>query len=188
MKIFSIAFLITILVEFGLATALTRTGPPTDPRQPRAAAPRAIGGIKRNIPYRDANPILEALRDDLLPAELRDKTAAQRERLWPTWVSQRDAEIRARLERGDEDSIVNFLLFGVTFTKRPRIKLAEILGNVPAGLELLQGRIDDLARAAASPGSNERLQFVGRVLRRKGHDPATAAGKERTRGYLRELT
>src|SRR5437660_4422756 len=34
--------------------------------------------------------------------------------------SKRDAEIRARLAAGDEDSVVTFLLFGVSFTSQPR--------------------------------------------------------------------
>src|SRR4029453_15168273 len=62
------------------------------------------------IPYAVAKPILEQLRPSL-PAELAGRPAAQIESIWADWVSRRNLETRARLERGDEDSIVNFLLF-----------------------------------------------------------------------------
>jgi len=38
--------------------------------------------------------VLEALRDDLLPAELRGKSAAELEAAWPEWVRRRDAAIK----------------------------------------------------------------------------------------------
>ena len=66
-------------------------------------------GDLKNIPYADAKPLLETLREDLIPGELRARTPTERQSVWPRWLSQRDREIRARLERGDEDSIVNFL-------------------------------------------------------------------------------
>src|SRR6266496_4320259 len=79
---------------------------------------------RADIPYADAKPILDTLKADLLPAQLRALTPAQREAAWPQWVSQRDAEIRARLASGDEDSVITFLLFGVTFTSQPRYSFA----------------------------------------------------------------
>lgn len=33
---------------------------------------------------------------------------------WPHWIESHDAAIRARLLRGEEDSLVNFVLFGVS--------------------------------------------------------------------------
>src|SRR5262249_16834160 len=68
-----------------------------------------------NIPYAEAKAILESLREDLLPAELRAKTSSERESAWADWVSRRDAQIRGRLARADEDSILNFLFFGSSF-------------------------------------------------------------------------
>src|SRR5262245_46589661 len=68
----------------------------------------AQGTGRTNIPYTDARPILDALRADLIPAELRALTAAQREATWPEWVSRRDMDIRTRLAAGDEDSVVTF--------------------------------------------------------------------------------
>lgn len=71
------------------------------------------------ISFRDPKAILERLAASL-PPELAVHPSAELESIWSEWVSRRDREIRARLERGDEGSIVNFLLFGTTFTKRAR--------------------------------------------------------------------
>ena len=40
---------------------------------------------------------------------------------WNAWVRSEDAEIRKRLERGEEDTLTNQLRFGVTYTKEYRI-------------------------------------------------------------------
>lgn len=137
-----------------------------------------------NTPYLDARPILAALRQELLPAELRARTPTQLESAWPGWLSRRDAEIRARLARGDEDSIVNWLLFGVTFTTRPRITQEDLDRGLVNVSEVVQGRIEDLAASLASTSANERIQFVLGVLRRKGIDPGTTQGNNEARRYL----
>src|SRR6185295_16859820 len=72
-----------------------------------AAQAQSRPAAKANIPYSDAKPILQVLREDLLPAELRSKSPADLQALWPDWVSRRDATIRARVEQGDEDSVVH---------------------------------------------------------------------------------
>ena len=57
-------------------------------------------------------------------------TPAQREAAWPGWVMQRDAAIRARVAEGDEDSIINLLQFGTSFTRQPRITEQQLAGVV----------------------------------------------------------
>ena len=59
----------------------------------------------------------------------------------------RDAEIRARILRGQEDSLVNFVLYGVSFTDRPRGEQIDL-------------RIQDFLRALQHPGANERLLWL----------------------------
>lgn len=143
----------------------------------------------QNISYGDAKPVLEALRTDLLPEELRSKAPAELESAWPGWVASRDRAIRARLERGDEDSIVNFLLFGTTFTKVPRPTALDLAGLAerPSTLpSLFSDRIEDLIDGISSPGANERLQFARLVVERNGIDPETAAGNDELRRYLTE--
>ena len=136
------------------------------------AAPR------RYVPLVAATPVLDAIRPDLLPPDFRDRSAAQIAGAWDGWVATRDAQIRRRLERGDDDSVVNLLLFGSSFTSQPRATAREIL--TLAGQRrvtelvqhpVVQRRIADLVAGAAAPGDNERLQFVARVLARVAIDP-----------------
>jgi len=153
-------------------------------------------GVKTFIAYPDVKPILDALRADLLPEDLRGQTPAALEAAWPAWVSRRDAAIRARVEEGDEDSVIYLLLFGTTFTKRPPITEQELAGVVvqtggPMAARfvpspLLKARIEEFLAAVASPGTNERLQFARQVIERKGMDTAAAAGRDRIGQYLEE--
>jgi hypothetical protein len=141
----------------------------------------------RLIPYTDAKPVFDTLRPDLIPPDLRDETPAQREAMWDGWVSRRDADIRARILAGDEDSIVNFLLYGTSFTTRPRATDLDIEALVahPADIPaLVRERVDDLVAGLGVPDANERIQFARDVLLRNGIDPATPAGKEAARKYL----
>ena len=146
------------------------------------------------LSYEDARPIIEALRD-ILPAELRAANPRDLPALWPTWVARRDSEIRARLGQGDEDSIVNSLLFGTTFTRRPRITLIQLAQiaqratsnsspEASAFLEAINARVDDLIRAASAPGANERLLFARQVLERKGYKFDSVAGKEQAKQFV----
>ena len=150
------------------------------PGQSNLARPRT------NISYVDAKPVIDAMKPEWLPPELGGQTPTDIERGWPAWVGRLDAEIRGRLERGDEDSIVNFLLFGTSFTKLARATKRDAGGTQPGAQEvdLVNRRIDDLVTAIASPGSNERLRFVRAVVDRRGIDPSSPAGKTETRLYL----
>lgn len=139
----------------------------------------------RDIPYEEVKPILDGLRVELLPAELRSKTPDERRVAWPDWVARHDRTIRARLEGGDRDAVANFVLFGTTFTRQPRPTAADLLAlDGGDGLPLFNARIDDFIAAVASPGDNERLQFARRVLERLGFNPGTTPGAEQTRRYL----
>lgn len=140
--------------------------------------------VATNIPYADAGPILAALRD-ALPEDLRSRTPAELEAVWPEWVVRRDRTIRARVVQGDEDSLVNLLLFGTSFTSRPRaLNDSSKLGGRDRAAAILRGRISDMVAAIAAPGSNERLQFARLVVDRRGLDPRTTAGREQVRRYL----
>src|ERR1043166_9333634 len=66
------------------------------------------------LAYERAQPILESFKADL-PAELRDALSGTPATAWTKWAASRDRDIRARLNQGDEDSVVNYLLFGTTF-------------------------------------------------------------------------
>ncbi|MGH9969836.1 MAG: hypothetical protein ACREBG_18865 [Pyrinomonadaceae bacterium] len=148
--------------------------------------------------YSEAHQVLEAL-DEILPAELKGKTSNEQEALWPGWASRHDAEIRARLAQGDEDSLINFLLFGTSFTEQPRVSLEQIklLGPAPDALFnnetsqtnrfslLVNARIRDLLERVERANGNERLLFVREVLvRQKGFRLATKEGGEGAKRYL----
>jgi SAM-dependent methyltransferase len=150
-----------------------------------------------NISYQQAQPILAVLDGDL-PAELKNRSPAELEAAWPGWVTRHDQEIRARLMRGEEDTLVNFLTFGTSYTTQPRLTVVEFtrlpLNPVPSELSpdtspaatLFLNRVDDLLRGLANPGNNERLLFFAQFMEKQGYHPREAYGvrpdlAERTR-------
>lgn len=148
------------------------------------------------IPYADAKPVLGAMTDGL-PAQLRVETPEKLESLWPSWVKSRDAEIRARLARGDEDSLVNFLLFGTSFTHEPRLTGTQlealagkrgVLGNETGekSSELIGRRIQDMVKGMAAPGNNERLVFARKVAERAGIKFTDETERKKATVYLLE--
>lgn len=138
-----------------------------------------------SIPYTEAHAAIVA-RADALPPEFKGRTGAEIEAAWPAWVTQHNAAIRVRLERGDEDSLVNFWLFGTSFTRLPRATDRDLakLGDKDKAADLLSDRLDDLVTAIARPGTNERLRFARQVIERHGINPLTPAGQDQARAYL----
>ena len=125
------------------------------------------------ISWANAKPVLEQFLDQLpdqagdrLPAELRNPNEAR----WRAWSQRQDKAIRARLQQGDLDSMVNLLLYGTSFTKQPRIKIDAFTEASRAGI--LRARVDDLVAGLRSPGNNERLTFLNGLLRSQGIDPS----------------
>ena len=80
--------------------------------------PSSGASVPSNISYAAARSILEAIPPARLPAELKSKAPSELAPDWPAWVSARDRDIRARLAAGDEDSVLNLVLFGTMFTDR----------------------------------------------------------------------
>jgi hypothetical protein len=158
----------------------------------------AVAAPARYVRYAEAAPILSELAvAGALPPELSGLTNAQREAAWPAWIERHDKDVRARLEQGDEDTIVNWLLFGTSFTSKPRAILGAVEGNntnpaSPADrelilrrtVELIGARLDDLLKALSNPGTDERRVFARRLLERKGQRFGTAAGLDGVRQYL----
>lgn len=157
------------------------------------AASVAAVAPARFVRFSEARPILTELGGKL-PAELNALSAPQLEKAWPQWVDTHDRQIRARLEQGDEDTIVNWMLFGTSFTSRPRA----VLGAVESGaagdrelvvrrtIELIRGRLDDLLKALIAPGTDERRLFARALLQRKGFRFATATDVDNVRDHLLE--
>jgi hypothetical protein len=149
------------------------------------------------IGYAQARPILDALKQ-ALPPDLQSLAAQNASAAWDQWVAARDRQIRSRLERGDEDSLVNFLLFGTSFSSQKRLTI-EFLAEVgrkqakagssvsPEGAELMaavRARADDLVRGMQAPRQNERLILARRLLERKGYTLADQGGRNHARDYL----
>jgi SAM-dependent methyltransferase len=143
--------------------------------------------FKAAVTWGDAKPVLDAFQDRL-PGELKGRRAAELKAAWPGWVARSNAEVRARLAQGDEDSIVNFWLYGTSFTTLPRVTGGEVAKLGPAATrELLPRRLNDLLAGAAAPGSNDRLRFVREVIARQGINLNTAAGHDQAWDYMIDL-
>ena len=96
----------------------------------------ASAAAQSKISFLEAQPVITALGASL-PAELRGRTAREMAPLWPSWVDRHDRDVRARLARGDEDSLVNFWLYGTSFTSHPAALARDVSTSAAA--------VDDLA-------------------------------------------
>ena len=111
---------------------------------------------------------------------------------WPAWIERHDREVRVRLEQGDEDTVVNWMLFGTSFTSRPRAVLGAVESGAAADrdlvlrrtIDLISARLDDLLTALAAPGNDERRLFARALLQRRGLRFATVANRDAARKYL----
>jgi hypothetical protein len=126
-----------------------------------------------------------------LPADLRNRTASQLQAAWPVWIEQHDRANRGRLAQGDEDTIVNWLLFGTSFTSQPRAIIGAVAPNaanefeaVRRTAELIGGRAQDFVQALVSPAGDERRLFARRLLERRGLGFETPTRREAVIDYL----
>jgi SAM-dependent methyltransferase len=152
---------------------------------------RAPVAPARFVRFSEARPILAEL-EGRLPPELNNLTPTQIEAAWPGWIERHDREVRARLEQGDEDTIVNWMLFGTSFTSTPRAVLGAVESQAAGDrelvlrrtIELISARLEDLLKALAAPGADERRLFGRAFLQRKGLRFATSADLDAVRSYL----
>lgn len=88
---------------------------------------------------------------------------------WSQWIRAGDAEVRARIDRGTEDSISNFILYGTSFTALPRVESVEYAASETGEFtSTTSARIHALAAALPSGARNERVRIVHEFLARKG--------------------
>src|SRR6266511_681587 len=130
-----------------------------------------------------ARPVLIQMKDSL-PAELKGKGELDAI-TWASWVEHRDAEIRQRLEIGEEDTLTNLLRFGVTFTKEYPIyrEYLGLYGHSPLVDSFAERRAEDLMRALASPTSSEGIQHMRVLLQKKGFSFKTLRERARLKKY-----
>jgi hypothetical protein len=123
-----------------------------------------VAQSQARVTFEQAAPVFTALPSNL-PIGLRDRSRDEIARLWPSWIDQHDREVRARLARGDEDSLVNFWLYGTSFTARPpAVARASSSRSASALDDIIKGRLEDLLDRVTRPGDDERLQFARRIL------------------------
>ncbi len=140
------------------------------------------------ITYTDVQPLWDTLRPTL-PAAVRQATAATIAETWRLWVRQHDAAIRARVARGDEDSLVNLWLFGTSFTAQPPARPRDVAryGEGATLAQIADRRFDDLVAAMRSPGANDRVRWAASTLGRRGIDLASAAGGRAAREFVNDI-
>jgi hypothetical protein len=137
------------------------------------------------VTFEEASPVIHALANNL-PNGLRGRSTQDLPRLWPSWIEQHDRDVRARLARGDEDSLVNFWLYGTSFTSQPPAVSRGSSLSASALERIITDRLEDLLDRVTTPGDNERLQFARRMLAARNVDPSDASGGERARRFLRD--
>jgi len=167
------------------------------------AAIGAVAGAEsaaRYVTYSEVRGLVAA-SGSRAPRALTALSESQREAFWPTWARQRDAGVRERVLRADEDSLAYLLVFGTSFTRAPRFtrlflqESAETMpgasgqaGGAAATARVLEQAFDvrlaDLVRALEAPGTDERLAWARATLDRLGYRLDTAAGRTRASRYL----
>jgi SAM-dependent methyltransferase len=128
------------------------------------------------VSFATVKSVLEALAKEL-PPQLKEANEAK----WKAWAQHEDDIIRARLEQGALDSMINLLLFGTSFTTQPRVMTMHDSDDA-----VVQSRLDDLLEGLRNPGKNERLIFLRNVLRGRGMDPGSSAGYKKTKAFVLE--
>jgi SAM-dependent methyltransferase len=128
------------------------------------------------LSFATARPVLEALRSEV-PPQLKEPNEGK----WNAWAQQEDNAVRARLEQGALDSMINLLLFGTSFTTQPRVITMNDFGD-----PVVQARVTDLVKALSNPGINERIIFLRSLIRSRGVDPDNSLGFEQTKNFVLE--
>jgi SAM-dependent methyltransferase len=147
-----------------------------------SAIPRAADRVVYT-PFADVRSTLEALKD-ALPVDLRDTTSSDLAARWPAWAVSHDQDIRARLLAGDEDTIVNWLLLGRSFTTLPRAFVDVPAAKAQELSELIAARTRALVAAISSTTNDERRVFARAFFDRKGFHLQNAADRTRLEQYL----
>lgn len=125
-----------------------------------------------------------------LPEELKPASSLDAAK-WAVWVQKSDREVRDRLNQGEEDTLINLLRFGVTFTKEYRIDDEYLLRYGQSSLvgSFAENRANDLIRALASPrtwppNSGEGMARMREFLEKKGFSFSTPGQRRRLKDYL----
>jgi len=151
---------------------------------PWAAVGAQTAGNPQFLTFEQAEPVLRALAANL-PAELGGGGFPTADK-WAHWERQEDGQIRARLERGEEDTLTNLLRFGVTFTKEYRIDDANLpkYGQSSLVNAFAENRANDLIRTMATGTGNEGIAHLRAFLEKKCYSFKTREGQQKIKAYL----
>jgi hypothetical protein len=132
--------------------------------------------------YSAAEPVLEKMK-------AKDATAARPAagaEGWLAWAKNSDAEVRQRLETGEEDSLTNLLRFGVTYTKEFRIDDEYLVRYGQSSLvnSFAENRANDLIQALAAPNQNAGFMEMRAFVESQGFSLKSPAGRARLKAYL----
>ncbi len=129
-----------------------------------SAASTANEVTVRYLRFEEVSETLRLNAGSGLPgAEIQESAA------WNDWIRTRDAEVRSRIDRGVEDSVSNFIMYGTSFTDLPRVESIERAASDSGELtSAATARIHALATALPTSVRNERIRFVRDLLARNG--------------------
>lgn len=134
------------------------------------------------MPLEAAKPILQKLS----PGGGTQAGAAFTSKDWLAWLQKADADIRRRLDTGEEDSLTNLLRFGVTFTKEYRIDDEYLARYGQSSLVngFAENRANDLIKALAAPNGNQGFVEMRSFVEKKGFSLNSPAGRKKLKAYL----
>ena len=132
----------------------------------------------------DASPAIQAFSNSLPPGLTASPSLSAAS--WTSWLQANDREIRARLERGEEDTLTNLLRFGVTFTREYRIDDEYLVRYGESSLvnSFAENRARDLIRALSAPKPGEGLLRMRTLLEGKGLSFKTPEQRKKVRAFL----
>jgi hypothetical protein len=105
---------------------------------------------------------------------------------WIAWLQKSDAQVRQRLDTGEEDSLTNLLRFGVTYTKEYRIddEYLVLYGQSSLVNAFAENRANDLIKALAAPNGNQGFAEMRAFVEKKGFSLNSLAGRKKLKAYL----
>ena len=105
---------------------------------------------------------------------------------WTAWLQKSDADIRQRLDVGEEDSLTNLLRFGVTYTKEYRIDDDYLVRYGQSSLVngFAETRANDLIKALAAPDGNQGFVEMRSFVEKKGFVLNSPTGRKKLKAYL----
>jgi hypothetical protein len=129
--------------------------------------PTVVFSANRKVRYLSFAEVAETLRlfagSGLPGSDIADSDA------WDRWIRAQDAEVRARIDQGIEDSISNLILYGTSYTNLPRLENPDAAVAEGGQLsETARARVHELEAALGAATPNERIRTVRDFLKRKG--------------------